>query len=139
MQYKIIQFNDPAGSGGSYSVIVTDDTGFAVFQVQLFDDGTLFVVVNGTQYNGTWTPVPGGDLLVHYFTEAGVPRLFLNGIEVPLVLFGPNVSFVFPNILLVGAETPVANSKAAYDFMFVDTSPIPPTAVFCCPDGTLSR
>jgi hypothetical protein len=135
-QFKVTSF---PGADGSMVVIVTDDTGFGVFQVNLFMNGTLFVVVGSNQYNGTWTPAPSTAVLVHYVTIAGIPHLYLDNVEVPLVLFGPNVNFYFPNIILIGGESSDANSKAIYDFVFVDTAPLSPTVDFCCPDGQPSR
>jgi len=136
LQFKVIEFNQ---FPGNFVVIITDSTGFGVFQVQLFSDGTLFVVVGALQYNGTWTPVAGAEILVHYETIAGVPHLFLNNVEVSLTLFGPNANFISPNIILVGGESSVPNNKVTYDFLFVDTTSLPPTVNFCCPDGTPSR
>jgi len=136
LQFRVIEFNQ---FPGSFAVIVTDTTGFGVLQVQLFSDGTLFVVVGALQYNGTWTPSVGADFLVHYETIAGVPHLFLNNVEVSLTLFGPNANFISPDIILVGGESSVPNNKGTYDFLFVDTTPLPPTVNFCCPDGMSSR
>lgn len=138
LQFKVSQFVDPS-IAQSYAFIVTDATGFGVFQVNLATDGTLFVVVGSNQYNGIWTPNPGQDLLVHYVTQGGVPHLFLDGVEVPLVFFGINANFYFNDIVLIGAESPVPNSKATYDFVFSDAASLPPTTDFCCPGGSSSR
>lgn len=139
MQFKLTQFPDPPSSGGSNTAFVTDATGIAVFRVQLFDDGTLFTIVGNNRFNGAWTPTPGGEVIVHYFTESGVPRLFLNGEEVALVAAGIQADFFFPNLFFIGSETPVANSKSAFDYAFVDRAPIGPSVIFCCPDGVPSQ
>lgn len=139
LQFKVRQFNPTGPQTESYAVIVTDATGFGVFQVNIATDGTLFVVVGSNQYDGVWTPTPGGDLLVNYVTQSGVPRLFLNGVEVALTLSGINMNFYFNELILIAAESQNANNKAAYDFVFVDTHPLPETTVFCCPDGISSR
>lgn len=136
IQYKVTQ---PLGPGYRSATVITDDTGFGVFQTNITDDGNLYVVVGSTRYNGTWTPTPGGDLLVHYFTEGGVPRLFLNNVEVTLVVDGVDAGFVFMNLSLIGGEISTPNQKMTYDFIFVATAPLPPTVVFCCPDGVPSR
>lgn len=138
MQFKFT-VPAPLAPGGTFAIISTDDTGFGVFQVNMNPNGTFFVVAGNQRFNGTWTPVAGQDVVVHYETIAGVPHFFLNGVEIPVVFFGLIADFYAPNIILIGGESPVPNQKVPYDFAFINNSSLPPSVIFCCPDGVPSQ
>ena len=141
-QYEFTEFPTPTGLGNSVYefYIVNADLSEAVF-INFVDNGNVFVgagsVLTGNSYFGTWTPNNGTHKIHLTIDGAGTPRLWVDGVEIPLTLNGPfgfflgsmpaNVVTFFAG---AGLSFPVSSPV---DNVFVALGVFPPTQEFCCP------
>jgi len=143
-QFRFTEF--PAGGGDPsvfYAVFLTDaGPGSETMLIFLVADGSVFLSTGagfgGIIYSGVWASVPGATHTVHWTIDAAkLPSLFVDLVAVPLFPAFPGPFFVgLPaDQMLVEAGNNGALASAPFDFDFAATGVLPPTTVFCCPEG----
>jgi len=121
----------------SFQATTGSPTGSVLVRIGAGDPAPAFV--------GVWTQLPGSTRLVHMSVDLfGVPTLFMDGVNIPLVPAGLAVAVAggTPNTISAitnGAGPGKPALVAKYDWLFVHLAQTPPSEVFCCPEGGPSQ
>lgn len=147
MQPLTIQFtfNEYIGNTQEvfYDLSIQDSAGLN--SLDFFFDSTGFIYLqygpnaNAPFYNGVWVPTGGRHVVQIDLDIAGVPTLYIDGVAIPLVLMGSQVTFsqAQPGNVsqdsgwnsVVGTYT----TPARFEKFFLTAVALPPTTEFCCP------
>lgn len=132
----------PPNGSISYQVAIDNAFSITLYFIALVGNGNLIVLVGGSQYAGAWTPGAAGSSHTVHFTAdgAGLPSLWIDGVLTPLVLQPPSFVIAYPApsigmLTILNANIPFPG-KGAFDWFFITSGVLPPTTVFCCPDGS---
>lgn len=139
-QYTFTEWPSPLGNGfAGYEIAIASAGQADLFQLFLENDGDVFLQVgsfgNNSLYLGTWFP-NNGTHKVHFTVDAlGVPRLWIDGVEIPLtfsgmVFFNPTSA---DSVVFVPFEFSGFSDATTVSEVFVATRILPPETVFCCP------
>lgn len=141
-QWSFTEFTTPPNSSTVYQLVVNNTGLTESLSVSFFGDGNVGVEAgdptNIPLYLGTWTPSAGATHTVHFTVDgAGVPRLWLDGVEIPLTFVAnvPTAWTFFPaQSIAYGVDSADAapTSSPVTDF-FVTAGIVGPETVFCCP------
>jgi len=110
--------------------------------VSFFGDGSAAVQAGDPNsipfYLGAWTPVAGATHTAHFTIDgAGVPRLWLDGVEIPLVfianVLSPWTLYPAESIAYGDGAGDIAPSVSHVTDIFVTAGVVGPETVFCCP------
>jgi hypothetical protein len=128
-----VAFSDAGGVVRCY-VVLTTVVGPATVQVTL-GGGSM-------RWDGVWAPigVAAPPRTVHLSVDgAVVPTLYIDGVAVPLLPFGPVAPPPAQPINSARAfilNTLGGTAKGSFDWIMVTSGELPPTTIFCCPDGS---
>lgn len=121
-----------------YDFSFTDAAG--VNALDLFLDGSGFVYfqvgpsVLSPYYYGVWTPNMGSHVVHYTVTAGGVPALWIDGVSIPLVLQGSQVTFANAPANDINGEfgRNAPGGPALVTRYFLTAGNLPPTMQFCC-------
>lgn len=143
-QFTFSEFPGTSGAAlAVYTLQIYDVVNGVVVLVALFDDGTIDFELGPTPgprsvYSGVWTP-NGGTHKVHFTSDAlGTPRLWIDGVEIPLVffVFDATPPTTIPNTIdfnMLNFDGPGPAKSSTVRNVFVTTGVLSPDTVFCCP------
>lgn len=139
IQSLFTTFPGPIVPGRRYEWYVTNTGVTQIVKVSLNEDGFCFIFVgdpnSGSSYSGTWTPSIGQHK-VHATVDAlGVPRLWIDDVEITLSFDGSGFSETAPNISDVVAAYMVYitdPSQGSLQNLHVASGNLPTSTEFCC-------
>jgi hypothetical protein len=141
-QFDFTEYTTPPNSTTTYQAIVNNSGITESLLVSLFGDGSAVVQAGDSTliptYTGAWTPTPGASHVVHFTIDgAGVPRLWIDGVEVTLVFVGNVGTFfsLYPdnNISYGGGAGDPTPDQSPLRSLHVTAGVVGPETVFCCP------
>lgn len=140
-QFEFNEFATPPVVGTAYDYFINNAALSQVVQVALLGDGNAIVTVGppagADLYLGAWTP-NNGSHEVHFTVDGiGVPRLWIDGVEIPLAFFFnvPTFATDYPTnsaTVFMASGSAVAAS-ASYENLFLTTGQLALDTEFCCP------
>ena len=141
-QWSFTEYTTVPNATTTYQLLVNNTGLTESVGVSLFGDGNIVVQGgdpnNIPTYTGTWTPTPGASHVVHFTIDgAGVPRLWIDGVEITLVFLANVGSFwtLYPAESASyggGAGDPTPGTSPTTS-IFVTAGVVGPETVFCCP------
>lgn len=138
VQIRFREINAPPTGAMIYGMGGLDAAGVGINGAQLFGDGTLHVFAAGIQYTGAaWSPQAGAVHTVHLTVDAaGTPTLFIDQVQIPLVLGGPvGPPAPFGPAAVFSLLNSAPDGPAVLYDMFFASGVYSPDTVFCCPSG----
>lgn len=141
-QFDFTEYLTPPNAGTTYQIFMNNTGLTETLSVSLFGDGSVAVQAGPPAsiptYVGTWTPTPGAAHVVHFSIDLlGVPTLYIDGVAVPLVLFGsvPSFGTLYPanSISYGGGAADAAAASSLLRSLFITAGMVGPETVFCCP------
>lgn len=138
-QYRFSEFPASAGDGSAiYDMSVTDSASVPVY-IFLLGDGTagFLTGVAGDLYIGAWTPNNGTHKVDFQIDAFGVPRLFVDDVEITLTFITSGAvppPIPGPDKISFGAEwSGHLGVSSVITEAFVTSGQLPSTTVYCCP------
>jgi hypothetical protein len=138
-------FNEFVGASDLvfYDLSIQDSAGVNSLDFYLGSDGVVYVQygpnASAPFYDGVWVPNQGHHVVHLTLDGAGVPTLYIDGVLIPLVLGGSQVTFsqADPGMLSMdsgwGNAVGTYTTAAKFEKFFVTAQALPPTTEFCCP------
>lgn len=139
-EFDFHEFPGPLTANVTYSMVVMNKDGSEGLLIELI--GNLVIVEFGGPataplYTGVWNPNHGFHKFFVTISKNGVPRAWVDGVEIELELFGEVVSifsFFNPNTINLYLGSEDTNPVSAEVTKAVFTAGIYPSeTVFCCP------
>ena len=139
-EYEFHEFPGPFTANVTYSMTMINKSGTEGLLVELI--GNLVVLEVGGMdtaplYTGVWKPNHGTHKVFATVSKNGIPRFWIDGVEIELELFGDVVSifpFFMPNTINLYLGSDDANPASAEVIKAVFTAGIYPSeTIFCCP------
>jgi hypothetical protein len=138
-------FNEYVGNTEEvfYDLSMQDSAGLN--SLDFFFDSTGFVYLqygpnaNAPFYEGVWVPNQGRHTVQINLDGAGVPTLYIDGVLIPLVVGGSQVTFSQADPGMLSMDSGWNNTVGTYttptkfEKFFVTAQALPPTTEFCCP------
>lgn len=140
-QFLFSEFSSAPIASTTYQFAGTNFDLTDSFVLALFGDGNVFFQVGDPTlapfYVGTWTPNNGPHKVSFSISALGVPTLFIDDVEIPLVLGGSafSVMALYPvNIANVLAASGFAGAvSSVWTKLFLTSGILPPTTEYECP------
>lgn len=145
-QYTFSEFPGTLGVGTASYQLMIDDLAHGDWLAILLEDSGVVNFLVGPQpdgwsnYSGTWTPT-GGTHTVHFTVDpAGVPRIWVDGTEIPLTFTGigaggPNPPHNKIEFFTLNFDGPGPAKSSVVTRAFLTSGNLPPQTVFCPPPG----
>lgn len=141
VQFVFQEFAD-LGASSSYFIVITDAGNADVLSIELGANGDVDVLLgpqgNASVYEGIWTPNKGKHTVHVTVNGTGVPRVWVDGVEIPmpfivggLVFAGYSMSAVTANFADLNGPGPALS--ATLTGLFITSGQLPPDTVFRCP------
>lgn len=141
VQFTFQEFDD-LRSSIFYMVLILDALSANMINVYLSPDGVVQVSVGPTSavpvYQGTWAPNKGRHTVRVTVDDLGLPRLWVDGVEITLAFFVsspygggyPDESVI---VNFTDVNGPDLSRTSTLNSLFITSGQYPPTQAFACP------
>lgn len=140
-KFKFKEYQTPPNPLTSYTLNINNVDVTQVLVLGLFGDGSVVFQFGdpsaADNYTGTWVPNLGVHEVAFSLSSAGVPKLWIDGVQIPLTFAGAGTSSgsFFPGDIIAmyfGSGDPTPGTSPVNN-LFVTSGVKPPSTKYCCP------